>query len=41
MLEKNNLDKLKQENEDYLVTDGKADIIPIQNNNVLYEMPKE
>ena len=33
--------KLKYENIDYLVTDRKANIIPISNNNILYEMPKE
>lgn len=38
---KEDLEKLKYENTDYLVTDGKADIIPIPNNDVLYKMPKK
>lgn len=41
IFKKEDLEKLKYENTDYLVTDRKANIIPISNNNILYEMPKE
>lgn len=41
ILGKKDLEKAKKENTEYLVTDKKADIIPIPQNNTVYEMPKE
>ena len=40
-LRKEELNKLKYENPEYLVADERTNIIPIPNNNILYEMPKE
>lgn len=41
VLAKKDLEKLKRENQEFLVTDNRADIIPIPQNNIIYEMPKE